>query len=158
MRAGPSVASVSSFVVHFGTFIVDRDEDGRVDLAGPDVILDHRLLKITVIESGGPKAYAFLTTPCFARSSHEIKLPVHTESYDSFGQVPGFVEDLAEVADRRRDAQRVRVTGDDAEFAAFADVAFGSDRTPKPPPATSPTTKAFAASSDVFGLADRAND
>ena len=45
-----------------------------------------------------------------------------------------------------------------AEFAAFADAAFGSDPTPKPPPATSLTAKAFAASADVFGLADRAND
>lgn len=104
------------FVVHFGTFIVDRDEDGRVDLAGADVILAHRLLKNTVTESGGPKAYGFFSASCFARSSHEIKLPLHTESYDSFGEVTGLVQDLATVAGRRRDAQRVRVSSEDADL------------------------------------------
>ena len=104
------------FIIHFGEFMVDRDEDGRVDLAGPEVILAHRLLKNTVIESGGPKAYAFMSAKCFARRQHELTLPVHAESYDSFGEVTGFVQDLGEVADRRRDAQRVRVTSEDADF------------------------------------------
>ena len=103
------------FIVHFGEFMVDRDEDGRVDLAGPEVILAHRLLKNTVIESGGPKAYAFMSAKCFAQRQHELKLPVHSESYDSFGEVTGFVQDLADVAERRRDAQRVRVSVDEAD-------------------------------------------
>ena len=54
------------FVVHFGQFWLDRDEDGRIDLAGPDVILTHRLLKNTIIEAGGPTAYAFFSDPCIA--------------------------------------------------------------------------------------------
>ena len=102
------------FIVHFGEFMVDRDDDGRVDLAGPDVILAHRLLKNTVIESGGPKAYAFMSAKCF-REPKQFKLPVHAESYESFGEVPGFVQDLADVAERRRDAQRVRVSVDEAD-------------------------------------------
>ena len=48
------------FVVHFGTFIVDRDEDGRVDLAGADVILAHRLLKNTVTEFRRAEGVRFL--------------------------------------------------------------------------------------------------
>ncbi len=68
------------FVVHFGTFIVDRDEDGRVDLAGPDVILAHRLLKNTVIESGRPEGLRVLDhavlCPFFSRDqasrSHRV--------------------------------------------------------------------------------------
>ncbi len=104
------------FIVHFGEFIVDRDDDGRVDLAGPEVILAHRLLKNTVIESGGPKAYAFMSAKCFPQRQHELTLPVHSESYDSFGEVTGFVQDLADVAERRRDAQRVRITSEDADF------------------------------------------
>ncbi len=103
------------FIVHFGEFMVDRDEDGRVDLAGPEVILAHRLLKNTVIESGGPKAYAFMSAKCFFQRQHELKLPVHAESYDSFGEVTGFVQDLADVAERRRDAQRIRVSVDEAD-------------------------------------------
>ena len=102
------------FIVHFGEFMVDRDDDGRVDLAGPEVILAHRLLKNTVIESGGPKAYAFMSAKCF-REPKQFKLPVHAESYDSFGKVTGFVQDLADVAERRRDAQRVRVSVDEAD-------------------------------------------
>jgi hypothetical protein len=102
------------FIVHFGEFMVDRD-DGRVDLAGPEVILAHRLLKNTVIESGGPKAYAFMSAKCFSQRQRELRLPVHSESYDSFGEVTGFIQDLADVADRRRDAQRVRVSVDEAD-------------------------------------------
>ena len=103
------------FIVHFGEFMVDLDDDGRVDLAGPEVILAHRLLKNTVIESGGPKAYAFMSAKCFAQRQHELGLPVHSESYDSFGEVKGFVQDLAAVAERRRDGQRVRVSVDEAD-------------------------------------------
>lgn len=104
------------FVAHFGKFIVDRDEDGRVDLAGPDVILVHRLLKNTVIESGGPSAYGFFTDPCATCGSAEFPLPTHAESYDSFGEVTGVVQDLALVAARRRESERVRVTDEDADW------------------------------------------
>ncbi|HEY8767732.1 MAG TPA: DUF2652 domain-containing protein [Dehalococcoidia bacterium] len=48
------------FVTHFGTFMIERD-DGREDLAGPDVILVHRLLKNTISDGDGPQAYAFFT-------------------------------------------------------------------------------------------------
>lgn len=114
--ACPAISGLGlKFLVHFGEFIVDRDEDGRVDLAGPDVILAHRLLKNTVTESGGPKAYAFFSAACFSGSSREIDLPRHSESYESFGEVTGFVQDLAAVAAERREAQRVRVSPEDAD-------------------------------------------
>ena len=103
------------FVAHFGSFIVDRDEDGRIDLCGPDVILAHRLLKNTIIESGGPSAYGFFTTACLTQTSAEFRLPPHTESYESFDEVTGVVQDLAAVAQRRRESQRVRITGEDAD-------------------------------------------
>ena len=103
-------------VVHYGTFIADRDEDGRIDLAGPDVILVHRLLKNSIIESGGPKAYAFFSDQCVARSSARLSLPAHAESYDSFGEVTGVVEDLAAIADSRRESQRVRITREEADL------------------------------------------
>ena len=35
------------FVTHYGSFMTE-DDDGREDLAGPDVILVHRLLKNTI--------------------------------------------------------------------------------------------------------------
>ncbi len=104
------------FVSHFGSFIVDRDEDGRVDLAGPDVILVHRLLKNTVIESGGPSSYGFFTDPCVTCGSAQVPLPAHAESYEHFGEVTGVVQDLALVAERRRESERVRVTDEDADW------------------------------------------
>jgi hypothetical protein len=72
------------------------------------------LLKNTVIESGGPKAYAFMSAKCF-REPKQFELAVHAESYESFGEVMGFVQDLADVAERRRNAQRVRVSVDEAD-------------------------------------------
>ena len=64
------------FIVHLGEFMVDRDEDGRVDLTRPEVTLAHRFLKNTVIESDGPKAYAFMSAKCFPQRLHQLKLPV----------------------------------------------------------------------------------
>ena len=115
------------FVVHYGTFIVDRDEDdGRIDLAGPDVILAHRLLKNTIIEAGGPEAYAFFSDPCLALSSAGSSLAAHSESYDSFGEITGVVQDLAAVADRRRESQRIRVSPEEADL----DVSYIIDAPP----------------------------
>lgn len=104
------------FVAHHGTFIVERDEDGRLDLTGADVILVHRLLKNTVIKNGGPQAYAFLSNACLADTSPQFSLPGHTESYESFGEVSGVVQDLAAVARQRRESARVRVTADEADL------------------------------------------
>ncbi len=103
------------FVAHKGTFIVDRDEDGRLDLAGPDVILVHRLLKNTIIEQGGPSSYGFFTRPCLTGVSTAFRLPAHEESIASFARVIGVVEDLAAVAAQRREAQVVRLSDDDAD-------------------------------------------
>lgn len=115
------------FVIHYGTFIVDRDEeDGRIDLAGPDVILAHRLLKNTIIEAGGPTAYAFFSDPVVARSSSGFSLPVHSESFESFGEVTGVVQDLAAIAERRRESQRVRITREEADL----DVSYVLDAPP----------------------------
>lgn len=105
------------FVAHFGSFIVDRD-GGGVDLAGPDVILVHRLLKNSIIETGGPESYGFFTEPCAMCGTSQLQLPTHTERYDSFGEVTGAVQDLARVAALRREADRVRITDDDADFVS----------------------------------------
>jgi Protein of unknown function (DUF2652) len=106
------------FVAHNGTFIVDRDEDGRLDVGGPAVILVHRLLKNTIIEQGGPSSYGFFTKPCLTGISTEFRLAAHEESIESFAQVIGVVEDLAAVAAQRREAEVVRLTDDDADFVS----------------------------------------
>jgi uncharacterized protein YndB with AHSA1/START domain len=114
------------FVAHYGIYVIDSEGD-REDLAGPDVILVHRLLKNTVGEGGGPRAYAFLTDPCLQRMSPSFDLPSHRESYESFGQTTGGVHDLTPVIARMREARRVYIDSEDADL----EVSFGEH--PYPP-------------------------
>src|SRR5881409_444087 len=61
------------FIAHYGSFVIERD-DGPEDLAGPHVILAHRLLKNTISENGGPQAYAFLSEECLERMPPSVSL------------------------------------------------------------------------------------
>jgi len=102
------------FLAHYGSFVIERDE-GREDLAGPAVILAHRLLKNTISEGGGPKAYAFITEACLQRMSESFHLPGHTEIYESFGETKGGVHDLAPVLTAMREGRRVYISAEDAD-------------------------------------------
>jgi hypothetical protein len=123
-------ASISSldlkFVAHFGTYVRSVEGD-QESVAGPDVILAHRLLKNRVGDGGGPKAYAFLTDPCLQRMPTSLDLPSHSESYESFSRTTGGVQDLAPVAARMREARRVYVGSEDADV----EISFGEH--PYPP-------------------------
>ena len=114
------------FVVHYGTYVLSSEGD-REDLAGPDVILVHRLLKNTVGDGGGPHAYAFLTDPCLQRMPPSFVLPSHSESYEPFGQTTGGVHDLKPAIARMREARRVYVGSEDADV----EITFGEH--PYPP-------------------------
>jgi uncharacterized protein YndB with AHSA1/START domain len=114
------------FVAHFGTYVTDPDGD-REDLAGPDVILVHRLLKNSVGDGGGPRAYAFLTDSCLERMPPPFDLPSHSEFHESFGETTGGVHDLEPVTARMREARRVYIASEDAD----AEISFGEH--PYPP-------------------------
>lgn len=114
------------FVAHHGTYLVEAD-GGREDLAGPDVILVHRLLKNTVAEGGGPRAYAFLTDSCLQRMPPSFALPSHAETHEPFGETTGGVHDLRPVVARMREARRVYIGSEDADL----EVSFGEH--PYPP-------------------------
>ena len=114
------------FVAHHGTFALSVD-GGREDVAGPDVILAHLLLKNTVRESGGPRAYALVTEPCLQRMPSSVDLPTHTESYESFGRTTTGLHDLQPVIARMRDARRVYVEAEEADL----EISFGEH--PYPP-------------------------
>ena len=114
------------FVAHYGTYVVGSEGD-REDLAGPDVILAHRLLKNTVSDGGGPQAYAFLTDVCLQRMPASFDLPSHSESYETFGETTGGVHDLTPVVARMREARRVYVESGDADM----ELSFGEH--PYPP-------------------------
>jgi hypothetical protein len=103
-------------VVHFGSFVV-QDLAGVEDLAGPDVILVHRLLKNSVIERTGIAAYVLLTDPVLARAAQPLALARHQESYESFGDVGCGVADLRAAYDRTVALRRVYVGRAEADFS-----------------------------------------
>ncbi len=109
------------FIAHHGSFVIERDE-GREDLAGPDVILAHRLLKNTIGGGGGPQAYAFLTEACLQRMSASFNLPFHTEIHESFGETRGGVHDLAPVLTAMREERRVYISTEDADVETTFDL------------------------------------
>ena len=114
------------FVAHYGTYVIES-EDHREDLAGPDVILVHRLLKNTVSDGGGPQAYLFLTESCLRRIPQSLDLPSHSESDESFGEMTGGVHDLKPVLARMREARRVHIGSEEADL----EISFGEH--PYPP-------------------------
>jgi hypothetical protein len=105
------------FIAHYGTFVVQR-EGAREDLAGADVILAHRLLKNSITEQTGIRAYAFFTDACLRRLPPAFHLPKHAETYETFGEISGGVHDLAPVLCEKRDARREYVSTDDADHEA----------------------------------------
>lgn len=109
------------FVSHHGSFVVDTEAD-RTDLAGPDVILLHRLLKNTVTERTGIKAYALLTDACLQHLPQTLQLPRHEEHYDSFGVTTCGVHDLKQATAAMRDARRHHIGSDDADLVLSVDV------------------------------------
>jgi uncharacterized protein DUF2652 len=82
------------FVVHEGTFVV-QPLASRVHLAGPAVNLVHRLLKNSIAETWGTRAYLFVTDP----AAELLGLPAgwgkpHRQQYPDVGDVAGTVMPL----------------------------------------------------------------
>ena len=115
------------FVTHYGSFMIEEDDDGREDLAGPDVILVHRLLKNGVSDGAGPQAYAFFTDGCMKRMPSWFSLPPHSEIYDSFGEVTGGVHDLQPLLAERREARRAYLNAEDADFDGRFETVFAPE-------------------------------
>ena len=91
---------------------------GIDDLAGPDVILVHRLLKNSVSERLGLRAYALLTEALLSAFDPRPPLTENVETIESFGAVVTYVEDLKPVAAGQRAARRIRVEPDNADLDA----------------------------------------
>ncbi len=91
---------------------------GRDELAGPDVILVHRLLKNDVEERLGLRAYALYTEACLRAAGLEdpavAGLVPHLESVDHIGPVPAWVRDLAAAWQEEQERSRVFVAPDEA--------------------------------------------
>jgi hypothetical protein len=83
------------FVLHHGEYIVTRIA-GREELAGPEVIAAHRLLKNHVRELIGARPYALLTDAALAALDVPSDGMVATsESYDDLPPIPVHVLALA---------------------------------------------------------------
>lgn len=84
------------FVVHDGVVARQRMM-GLEELVGADVIIVHRLLKNTIVESTGVAAYAYLSQACVTSAGIEpaaLGMQRHVEAYDHIGEVEGWVHDL----------------------------------------------------------------
>ena len=84
------------FVVHHGE-MVKQKMGGREELAGRDVILVHRLLKNTVSEKIGSRAYALYSDACIQTMGIDPAaqgLVEHHETIDIIGDVKLWLRDL----------------------------------------------------------------
>jgi hypothetical protein len=97
------------FFVHFGTFgiqhIANLDE-----LVGSDINLVHRLLKNTVTEATGFRAYALYTDAAIrqldVKELGETMTP-HNEAYEHLGEVKVWVQDMHPVWEKKRSATAI---------------------------------------------------
>jgi hypothetical protein len=110
------------FFLHHGSYVLERGGKGQ-DLAGPDVILLHRLMKNRVKEATGRVAYVLATAAALERMGKPAEFSAHLEHYEHFGDVACGVADLRALLEARRAQREVRVTRADAQAASEGMVA-----------------------------------
>jgi hypothetical protein len=113
------------FVVHHGE-MVKQKMGGREELAGRDVILVHRLLKNTVSEKVGSRAYAPYSDACIPTTGNNPAaqaLVEHRETIDIMGDVKLWLRDLEEAWKKENECTHVEVMQADAYMTWDFDVA-----------------------------------
>src|SRR5262249_44473917 len=118
------------FVVHHGE-MVKQKMGGREELAGRDVILVHRLLKNTVNEKVGGRAYALYSDACIHTMGMKPAsqgLVEHRETIDIIGDVKLWLRDLEEAWKNEDERTQVEVTRADAYVAWDFDIAAPRQR------------------------------
>jgi uncharacterized protein YndB with AHSA1/START domain len=113
------------FVVHHGE-MVKQKMGGREELAGRDVILVHRLLKNTVSEKVGSRAYAMYSDACIQTMGMDPiaqGLIEHRETIDVIGDVKLWLRDLDGTWKEENERTHVEVTRTDAYMAWDFDIA-----------------------------------
>jgi len=106
------------FIVHFGEFILNN-AGGKKKPLGTSVNVAHRLLKNSVSETTGWKAY-MLFTKDFVNASgiQAMKLQQLTEQYDHIGAIDTFSMDLDELYRNAVDERRSFLSKEDADVVA----------------------------------------
>ena len=118
------------FVVHHGE-VVKQKMGGREELAGRDVILVHRLLKNTISDRFGDRAYALYSDACIQTMGIEPVaqgLVEHREAIDILGDVRLWLRDLDEAWKKENDRAQVEVTRANAYLAWDFDIAAPRQR------------------------------
>ena len=113
------------FVAHHGE-MVKQKMGGREELAGRDVILVHRLLKNTVGEKIGSRAYAVYSDACVRAAGIDPAaqgLVEHHESIDIIGGVKLWLCDLDEAWRKENEQTRLEITREDAYAILEFDIA-----------------------------------
>lgn len=97
------------FFIHYGTFVIQRISNYN-ELVGSDVNLLHRLLKNSVTQTTGIRAYALYTDAAIrmleAADLIETMTP-HHETYEHLGEVKLWVQDMHPVWEKRRSTTAV---------------------------------------------------
>ena len=91
------------FFVHYGTFAL-QTLGAHVELVGSDVNLIHRLLKNSIVEDTGFRAYVVYTAAAvdaLGLADMTSAMTPHQESYDHLGVVDLFVQDIHPVWETR---------------------------------------------------------
>lgn len=99
------------FVVHHGPTIL-QEGAGHQELLGQDVVLVHRMLKNHVVETAAVDAYVLISESCIAISDldpAELGMRRHAESYESAGELSGWVYDLTKRWNEEEERTRVLV-------------------------------------------------
>ncbi len=87
-------------------------------IVGRDVILLHRLMKNSVTEKTGLRAYALLTNACLQRIGKSSSITPHAETYEHIGEVACGVYNMHAYEERMRDTKRVSPWRGYAEIVA----------------------------------------
>jgi hypothetical protein len=104
------------FVAHHGE-MVKQKMGGREELAGRDVIIVHRLLKNTISEKLGGRAYALYSDACVQTAGIDPAahgLVEHHETIDIIGDVKLWLRDLEEAWRKENEQTRVDVKRENA--------------------------------------------
>lgn len=104
------------FFVHDGEYVV-RHIARSEELAGPDVILVHRLMKGTSGATVGIPAYAVFTATTLETMGMDpaiLGFVSHTESFSDIGDVPVYVHDLTTRWALEKERSRDFIAGDQA--------------------------------------------
>lgn len=112
------------FFVHYGAFAIQK-LDSHDEMVGADVIVIHRLLKNTVTETTGFRAYALYTDAAIKQLGLEDicgKMTAHRESYEHLGVVTVWVQDMHPVWIRKKEAVDISIPRDQLVLEVEADI------------------------------------